>query len=175
VPGQQYGGITREDVATGNGPAPALARAAAYFKMFDEKHSATTAPRAEQPVNAAKAAYEERLSTLSDLRAVAEGVMDAGAIPEYAPVYSLYNRHLAGHVAAGALATRAYWVNSNNGAAEVARMSTTEQARQYAFAFKPLAKITPGPHACTLVFADGTTESLTSYDTVCLLPAPEGA
>ncbi|MCX4799622.1 hypothetical protein OG497_37845 [Streptomyces sp. NBC_01242] len=46
APGQQYGGITREDVANGNGPAPALARAATFFRMYDQRHPAPAEERA---------------------------------------------------------------------------------------------------------------------------------
>ncbi|MGA5598338.1 hypothetical protein ACPCSE_29310 [Streptomyces cellulosae] len=153
--------------------------------MSEEEHSAAFGERFAQVRRARMEAaqegragdnlykYDREYARLRDRRAVAEGVMDAGHAAEYAPAYSLYNRYLAGRVVAGVLATRAHWVNSNNGAAEVERMSTTEQARQYASWFKPLARVDSGPHACTLVFADGTTESLTSYDTVCLLPAPQ--
>jgi hypothetical protein len=73
----------------------------------------------------------------------------------------------------GMRATRAYWVNANNGAEEVAYKSTQEQARTYAYAFKLLADVVHGPHACTLVFEDGTREELISYDVVCILPAPQ--
>ncbi|MEV7675043.1 hypothetical protein [Streptomyces sp. NPDC088752] len=47
APGQQYGGITRADVANGNIniPAPALARAAAFFKMYDAQNPAPTGPQ----------------------------------------------------------------------------------------------------------------------------------
>lgn len=43
VGGQQYGGITREDVTNGNGPAEALWRAGEFFKMYDEQHQAPAA------------------------------------------------------------------------------------------------------------------------------------
>lgn len=38
----------------------------------------------------------------------------------------------------------------------------------YKFAFKVLLRIEIGPHAYTLVFADGTYRELISYDTVCV-------
>ncbi|MEU9405523.1 hypothetical protein AB0E08_07450 [Streptomyces sp. NPDC048281] len=46
APGQQYGGITREDVANGNGPAEALWRAGEYFRMHDAQHAAPAAEEA---------------------------------------------------------------------------------------------------------------------------------
>lgn len=45
APGQQYGGITRADVANGNGPAEALWRAGEFFKMYDAQQAA----RAQEP------------------------------------------------------------------------------------------------------------------------------
>lgn len=128
-----------------------------------EETMTDTAPAADS--------HEGRLAELRALRAVTEGVINAGHDAQYVPAHSIYNQYLAGRYSRGMLATRAYWVNADNGAAEVERTSTTAQARAYASAFKALDRITVGPHACTLVFADGTTESLISYDTVCILPA----
>jgi hypothetical protein len=108
------------------------------------------------------AAYERRDAVLA--------AMDAGRAVEYLPAHKVMGRVRAEGVA-GMRATRAYWVNANNGAEEVALRSTQEQARTYAHSFKPLARVEHGPHACTLVFADGTTEELISYDVVCILPA----
>lgn len=68
APGQQYGGITREDVAKGNGPAAALHRAAAYFKMWDarqaggERPAAVDVMRAEvESVSAVSEAFAARV------------------------------------------------------------------------------------------------------------------
>lgn len=138
----------------------------------DEESAMPETPETPAP---AMSTYVERLAHLSEYRAVAEGVMDAGRLVEYVPAYDLMNHVRRAGGAAGMLATRAYWVNTNNGAAEVARMSTQEQARSYASAFKPLVDVVSGPHACTLVFGGGDNDSLTSYDVVALLPAPTAA
>jgi hypothetical protein len=46
--GQQYGGVTREDVASGNGPAEALWRAQQYFRMFDARRGRVPSVEASQ-------------------------------------------------------------------------------------------------------------------------------
>lgn len=53
----------------------------------------------------------------------------------------------------------AYWLRWDD---------TARQANIYAFRFRVLRLIVPGPHAYTLLFRDGSQEVLTSYDTVCV-------
>lgn len=125
-----------------------------------------TSPAAPAPAET----YETRLAASYARRDAVLAVMDAGRGAEYVPAHRLMSR-VYGERVEGMRATRAYWVNANNGAEEVARRSTQEQARSYAHSFKLLADVVHGPHACTLVFADGTTEELISYDVVCIVPA----
>lgn len=80
APGQQYGGITREDVAQGNGPAPARARAATFFRMYDEQHPAPAAPvnepadfRGLTRADVAHAAAQALETLTAEDRAVVEG------------------------------------------------------------------------------------------------------
>lgn len=55
----------------------------------------------------------------------------------------------------------AYWIRPGEGI-------QGGDPRMYKFAFKVLWYVSPGPHAYTLRFSDGTREELISYDTVCV-------
>lgn len=60
---------------------------------------------------------------------------------------------------------RAYWVHSDR-----PQEATDTRADVYRFAFKSLAdvKVSPYGNAYMLVFTDGTTEDLCSYDALCM-------
>lgn len=67
----------------------------------------------------------------------------------------------------GHLAGRAYWVPRDEPTNALSRL-IAETAEQYAFSLKVVIDVVPGPHAYSLVYADGTSEALTSYDHVVL-------
>ncbi len=72
------------------------------------------------------------------------------------------NGEIVGH-----LVGRAYWVPRDEGAHRDF-YTTDEQAAVYAFSLKVVIDVVPGPHAYSLVFADGTSEAFTSYDLLVL-------
>ncbi|PPS89596.1 hypothetical protein [Streptomyces sp. MH60] len=58
--GQQYGGITREDVANGNGPAEALWRAGQFFRMYDARQQREASQGAVERPGASSVAVESQ-------------------------------------------------------------------------------------------------------------------
>ena len=66
----------------------------------------------------------------------------------------------------GLMGGRAYWVHSERRETE----QTQKNAEMYVFSLKEIANVIPSPNhnAYALVYADGSMDDMTSYDTVCV-------